>query len=319
MTLAAYYLVERPGRRLSNILPPVVAGVCLVAAISAGLVLAKPAYDLSRFAPTVWMGNVYDVSPKQVQNDFIKNRMDGIIQPKRDPKETDAYTRGGIIKRYGGDQVEVVLLGNSHALMWAPIIDEICQESRLTVAFNAAVGTPPFPAIVPVKQAAENFTPEEWFAFDTARMKFIESWRPRLIIIAHRWAGVSEGDPNILHFLNETLKLNCRVLFIGDPPELAIGDINTPQFVSSTCSSTVQVRNMNEFQRTTESLKTLTKQYTNTHLVEVSDLYLTNSKRVKTLVGDTVFYIDDDHLSLVGASMAKERIKNAVGKLVSKK
>ena len=312
LTLAAFYLVERPGRRCKKILPPVVGGVCAVVVVSIGLVLSKPVYDLSRFAPTVWMGGAYDVSPRQVESVFLKNRMDGIVQPRRDPREANAYTRGGMIRRYGGDRVDVVLLGNSHALMWAPVIDDICQESHLTVSFNAADGSPPFPSIVPSRRPAANFTADEWFTFDSARIQFIREWRPRLVIVAHRWCGVSNVDRDLLNLLDITRQLNCRVLLIADPPELAMGEINAPKFLSTTDSTTVKVHRLKELQKSTAILKSLTELYSNVNLVETADLYIVNSGRAKVRNAHTIYYIDDNHLSLEGARVARDRIKNGI-------
>jgi hypothetical protein len=57
---------------------------------------------------------------------------------------------GGILKQYGKRQTwDILLLGDSHALMWAPVIDEICQECRYTVLYYAAGAADPLPSISP--------------------------------------------------------------------------------------------------------------------------------------------------------------------------
>ena len=50
----------------------------------------------------------------------------------------------------------------------------------------------------------------------------------------------------------------------------------------------------------------------------MADLYLTNGNRVKVKEGSAILYIDQDHLSLAGASLAKERIGNAMTGILQK-
>jgi hypothetical protein len=132
------------------------------------------------------------------------------------------------------------------------------------------------------------------------------------VIVAHRWCGVSNVDRDLLNLLDITRQLNCRVLLIADPPELAMGEINAPKFLSTTDSTTVKVHRLKELQKSTAILKSLTELYSNVNLVETADLYIVNSGRAKVRNAHTIYYIDDNHLSLEGARVARDRIKNGI-------
>jgi len=47
------------------------------------------------------------------------------------------------------------------------------------------------------------------------------------------------------------------------------------------------------------------------HVVEVADLYMLDGK-VRIKHGGSILYTDEDHLSLAGAALAKQRIKSAI-------
>src|SRR5215469_9261444 len=97
---------------------------------------------------------------------------------------------------------DVLVLGNSHALMWAATIDQICSESKLTVIFYAADAVPPIPEIPARKEAQINFSPEQWFRFDSQRTALIESYHPRLVVISTRWGIMNLDMDKVLGFLD---------------------------------------------------------------------------------------------------------------------
>ena len=194
LAIAAYYTVELPGRRLRNPLRLIIGGIVVIAALSIYLILHKPIYDLTKFEPTVWMGKAYDVCPRPSFEGAVKTRMEGITVAERNPQYTNAYSQGGITKRYGTEKVDILVLGNSHALMWAPIIDEVCKEQKFTVIFYAADGVDAFPDIPAQKKIVTTFSPEDWLTFDSNRLKLVEELRPRLVILASRWKNIILED-----------------------------------------------------------------------------------------------------------------------------
>ena len=315
LAIAAYYTVELPGRRLRNPLRLIIGGIVVIAALSIYLILHKPIYDLTKFEPTVWMGKAYDVCPRPSFEGAVKTRMEGITVAERNPQYTNAYSQGGITKRYGTEKVDILVLGNSHALMWAPIIDEVCKEQKFTVIFYAADGVDAFPDIPAQKKIVTTFSPEDWLTFDSNRLKLVEELRPRLVILASRWKNIILED-KVRRFLDIVCSHGSKVLFIGDPPELAIGDINCPKFVSTTVATTIKAQSLRDDNRASTLLHSLANDQV--HVLQTSDLYLTNDGRVTVKIGRYILYIDDNHLSFAGANLARERIASKISNILKK-
>jgi hypothetical protein len=326
LAMAAYYTVERPARRLRNPLPYVLPGAGAVVALCACLVFTKTTYNTSRFAPTVWSGDTFSAAPyKNPTTGPRQGLMDGITIPARDVKYTNAWSDGGILKQYGNGNVDILLLGDSHALMWAPVIDEICQECRYTVLYYAAGAADPLPSIPPARHAVKGFTPEEWMIFDSNRMSLIRDRHPRLIIIAGHWRTFPSGN-QCTRFLEAVSNMNrsghaapgSEVLFIEDAVELALDGVNAPQFCATTSATTIKPRALSDQQAVASTVRALCQGFDFAHTVQTADLYLTNGGMAKIRDGDAVLYFDDHHLSLAGARLAKERIRSAMTNILQK-
>jgi peptidoglycan/LPS O-acetylase OafA/YrhL len=309
LAVIAYYAVESPCRKVQNIVPPVSAAAGALAALSIIAVSWKPVYNLAMFKPTVWLGCVYNSAPRQIPlTGSIKERLEGIEMPQRDARWQNAYREGGVFKLYGGGFPKVIVMGDSHALMWAPTIDQICKEQKISVDFYAADGAYPVPAIPPELLSISVFTPEEWYAYDSNRVAIISSARPALIVIASRWTTFKE-DKKLERFVDFASSQNCKILFIGDPPELSIGNVNTPEFVASTMVTTVRPHRLKELYSETEKLGSFSKKYSGIEVLETDDLFLTPAKRVIIRNNDSIYYVDGDHLSVAGAMVGKQRIE----------
>jgi len=318
MAVIAYYLVEVPGRRLRNPFPFVLPGVLLVSLLSASLVLTRPVYDLARFDPTIWMGETYTSAPRQVPLvGPVKARFEGLTVSKRSTPYPDVFTSDGLLKQYGGEKLDVVVIGNSHALMWAPVIDDICRDHKLTVLFYAADGTTPYPTIPPQKIANDTFSADEWFAFESRRLKILDEQKPRLVIMGARWVG-GDLSEEFKTFLNYLSKRNLKLLLIEDPPVLAIGEINAPEYLTTTSSSTVRAKDLLEVSDNAAEIKGLADAYGFVHMVRISDLFLTANERVRVRDGRTVYYIDDNHLSLSGARLCEDRLWRGIADSIQK-
>jgi hypothetical protein len=107
-----------------------------------------------------------------------------------------------------------------------------------------------------------------------------------------------------------------KLLFIEDPPELAFVGVNAPQFYSTTSATTIKAQRLVDQQNVDAMLRSLSQKYEWVHSVQVADLYLTNGDRVTARDGNVMLYRDNNHLSLAGARLAKQRIANAITNLV---
>ena len=138
-------------------------------------------------------GELYNVAPVDISPESKKRRMEGIDVPEREKSQASAYATGGVIRKYGGPKPEIVVVGDSHALMWSDVIDNICKELGLTVSFYAANGTSPFVKL-PLKASMGNlfFTAEEKYLYDSKRLDFIREWKPKIVIIVAKWANIED-------------------------------------------------------------------------------------------------------------------------------
>ena len=154
------------------------------------------------------MGSL-DVAPHQGLPDHVRKKMAGIIVPVQEHSERNYYTEGGITKFYDKEIPEVVILGDSHALMWSGILDEIVKELNVSISFYAAYGTPTFFSI-PIKKISKRrplfFSAEERYLFDKMRLRFLEEWKPKVVIIAVRWSTIinEQVTHDLIDFFRET-------------------------------------------------------------------------------------------------------------------
>jgi hypothetical protein len=112
-----------------------------------------------------------------------------------------------------------------------------------------------------------------------------------------------------------------KIIFIEQPPELFFGDKNAPQTLSlmgvrpnGDETHYIPTAQSHDFLKDRDSLLRISRQY-NCDLIQILDLYLNqNMSMTKVLIGSKVLYIDEDHLSLDGALLAKHRLARQIKK-----
>jgi peptidoglycan/LPS O-acetylase OafA/YrhL len=326
LSVASYHLIERPTRFSKKWVLPVTLLTLAGTAASAGLYVWRVQYDFSSFAPVVWKGRLYDVTPKQNPwEGFMKNRMVGIESPMREQTISNAYAEEGIVKPYGGKTPEIVVFGDSHALMWSSTIDAACKDLGYTVSFFAADGTSPDISVPPRKVATMFFSAEEKFLLDSARFRILFGEKPKLVILAGKYSGSKNG--NNLETLMELIGRSGAIcLIIEQPPIMPFGDKNALIYCveSSRKSSPANGRlilplgESEEWRRGKSIIQAVAKKYPFSSVLEIADLYLTDPQHVCLLEGRQVQYIDDDHLSDYGAMKAKSRIDGEIREIMKK-
>lgn len=317
LSVVFHYAVERPLRGHPRGVP-IALGMTL-----GGLVLtfwaghATFSEPTGMYAPTVWNGQRYNVMPQADLGPAIARRMQGIVQPTDSVMPApEAYKEEGVVRRYGGTDPQIVLLGDSHALMWAPIVDTIARQQHVSVAFFAADGLNPFFAIPIVKgQARSTYaSADQLYAYNTARLRAIDTWRPRVVLVASRWLYRTNTD-EVFPLLRYVSEHGGQVILIEQPPEIAVGDRNTPQYLSylglygHDGPATYFPRS--PLDQPPSPFERVVAGCTFCHVVRVRDLY-EQGDRVKVIERSQVLYIDDDHLSYAGAQRAEDRLKRAI-------
>jgi peptidoglycan/LPS O-acetylase OafA/YrhL len=322
LSLASYYLVEKPTRRLKGMIPAIAGCYALALGFSAVFVFQSPFYDTSDFEKPHYYGLFYDLSP---ENEFLgafKQVVVGVDVPQREASP-EAYKNGGIIVGQGESYPKVVVLGDSHGIMWSDSIRAITETLGIKTAFISMGGVSPF-FQVPVRHDQKLFrmTAEEKYAYDDSRLELIKKWHPDLVIVCNKWNRDHDEDPtDLLQFLE---KHASRILLLEQPPELAyVGNRNALQYaIFRGIKPEVGVKkyfpilNPDMAKERRELLHTLVKKYKNCDYVPIYDLYEKDSQAL-LLDGKNIVYFDDDHLTTYGARLALPRIESKIKQAIS--
>ncbi len=316
ISVLSYHFIEVPTRRSNKAVPYVLGALLVGVGFAYFLKSGTHVEDVSMYNRTEWFGDVYGVDSNPEWPESVQKRLAGITVVSNSEEYEDAYETGGVQRLYRGAAPDVVVLGDSHALMWAKVLDEVASDLSVSISFFCAEGTPAFFRVPPVKDSRHYlfFNTEEKYAFDLARLHFLTEWNPRVVVVACRWdtVGEKETTDDLLRFLGGQ---GTHVLLIEQPPELFFGDKNTPQYLSyiglnpdGQMPQYVRCSDNGEYRRGTHLVERIASAYPFCTEIPVSDIYLANGK-AWVLDGRDVLYIDDDHLSNAGALKAKSRIR----------
>lgn len=314
----SYRFIENPFRKNQNSISLIGIAFILCATFSIYLSNKKSFYDTSHFDKTVWKGFRYDVSP--LQQEWSKNmklRMHGIDSIRRPTSEQDALKNGGIVtnKNTDSNYPRFIVMGDSHALMWSSLIDEIGRELNATTIFLGMDATFPF---------IKNFTQEKdneanlQKVYDDRRVKSILEG-PCVVILCTRWSWNWRNYKAAKKMIEFIERQENNTVIIEQPPELFFGDKNTPQYLSFLNIDSTNIKdcfiksgNDKEYEKGYQVTKELSSVTKNCNTISIRDLYSNEAGLVKVLNGNKVLYIDDDHLSEAGVQIAKQRIKSTL-------
>ncbi|MEB8433573.1 acyltransferase family protein [Cocleimonas sp. KMM 6892] len=323
LSIISYHLIEKPTRKNKKTVPVVLTVLVLGVIYSYTLTHSDYAEDISMYSQTQWDGELYNSSPSKEVMDATKRKMQGIKVSDNKGRNWQAYKEGGVVKHYGKDSPEIVVLGDSHALMWASTLDQIAKQLNKTIDFYAADGTPTFFKIpVTLGDRTIFFTAEEKRDYDEARLKYLQKWKPETVIITQSWSNLEsvESTHDLIKFLGE---IGSKVFLIEQPPELFYGDKNATQFLSHYGMKPregekqyVPFVNSALYQYGRKSVRDIVDACNYCELIEIADIYMKGDQGW-VLDGSDVLYIDEDHLSSAGSSKAQQRIMQALDTRIS--
>lgn len=318
VSLLSYHLIEETLRYYRKTLPLILC-MLLLAFLCSSLLAAKHfSEDISRYGETTWNGQLYNVSPSRQWSESSMRRMEGIKVVQPDHPNEKLYAAEGIKKLYGKEHPEIVVLGDSHALMWSSVLDDVARELGKSISFFAADGTPAFFSIpVEESQRTKFFSSEEKLIYDMARMYRLEEWQPKVVVIVSRWSAVKNmGDTeDLIEFLG---RIGSKILLVEQPPELFFGDRNAPQYLAylkavpgEQSRAYVRERVTPEFNNGQNLLRRIVKKYAHCALITTKDIFSNNNSNL-VVDGSDVLYIDDDHLSHKGSLLVRRRMLEAI-------
>lgn len=322
VSIVSYHFVEKPAKQNERTFVFVLTGLLAALSLALYLKFSSANEDVSMFDSTAWHGNLYSVNPDQNWSKSARKRLTGVTLYPSDPDNAVVYSTGGIQHLYGTNQPEIVIIGDSHALMWGKVFDEIAEETSTSISFYSADGTPPFFKVPPIPSEKDlrYFTVEEKLDFDLARMEYLTKWKPKVVVLASRWEKQNLVDvEGLVRFVGE---LGSKILLINQPPVLYFGNRNAPQYLSYSgivpsdgVKQYVATENSLQFKSGSNIVNTLADRYEFVISVDVAEIY-TSGKQAWAVDSKKVLYVDEDHLSYAGALKAKHKIHDAVFQLL---
>tara|TARA_B100001093_G_scaffold518824_1_gene605155 strand:+ start:577 stop:2391 length:1815 start_codon:yes stop_codon:yes gene_type:complete len=324
ISIFSYYFIELNTRKNQRTIPIIV--VCFIFCSYGAFYLKqnKEFYDTSSFEKTTWNGHQYDISPIQEEwDDAMKLRMHGIKIVERTEDEILALKKkGDIMDDTNAKKPKLLVMGNSHALMWSGIIDEIANELGISVSFYGMDSKFPF-----IRNFSSHSLKNEsgTFKYDNDRVHAIAKG-DCTVIFAVRWSWSWRHYQEARKMISFIEKQGSSTILIEQPPELFFGDKNAPQYISflgykptENGSFFIKQGNVDQYEKGRMVIRELEKEFNSCSIIRTKDLFIDNDKKEKVRVtdGKRILYIDDDHLSLEGSRIPKERIKNAIERSLS--
>ena len=315
----AYRWVEQPlrnrgpgrGRRLVVI----AAGIALTAGAAAAVVQWPVQVDIARwFDRPAFHGlrystaRVTDPDPAKTSRRYKDVVFPPLLQPP-----ADTWTMGGIQRAHGPGQPRVVVLGSSHALMYGHLVDDICHDLGVPVAFFAVDQTPPFwgnPTNVHLP------TPADVRGFDAARLQCLQTWHPDVVVVMHRWDTYHDALPQLAQSLEALLTtlqpltrqvvLVAQVPVLGVPEDQNLREVLALRMTSATAPPLVLPDAHNAARLAANALlEDVARRHPGVEVVHPEPLFTLPDGHVRWLDGRTVLYADDDHLSDAGAAQVR--------------
>ena len=323
----AYAGVEQPLRRRGpgrSRRFAVIATLFSIAAVCSVIVMARrPVADPAhRFDALEFFGEQYTAGNAEGANEAIQSTRyyDVYFPPTPPSRPKDLWRTGGVVQLYGSSHPQVVVLGSSHALMYSKVINDICRQMGISVAFLGVDATPIYFAT----KANFNFTsPVEAHEFDQARRKFLLEWHPDVVFLIDRWDGGGTAQQDLdkeLHsLLTEVSPKAGHVIFVSQIPAIRGGDLyNLRELVSWRMGKSNNLPllypDLNEPLRkeAVAVAEAETASFPNLSVLRADRPFYKEDGSIRYASGRGFYYADGDHLSEIGAEVLRGIFQSAL-------
>jgi peptidoglycan/LPS O-acetylase OafA/YrhL len=202
----------------------------------------------------------------------------------------------------------VTLVGDSHAAMWTPALQQIATQRqwRLEMLAKGACPLLDLPITNPLSRLAELF--EHCSEWRTQIINRLEAERPRLIVLS-LWRGYGTDEAlsgyraydtawiaGVTHLVQRLRATGAQVLVLGPIPD--------PQFQVPVCLSgyldDVQACTPTRSKAVNESgiaAEAAATEAGGGQYIDTTDLFCT-AERCPVIVGNTLVYVDENHMTL---------------------
>jgi peptidoglycan/LPS O-acetylase OafA/YrhL len=322
----SYTFIENRTRNYQHTPKIVLAGIAIIVGITLYYQsdFYKPYYN-SKYNKSTYYVSYYDISPTQVIQDTNDPIWYNVIRPIRLPEFTDAYKKEGIITNKKNGNPKIILIGDSHGVMWGKLLDEISDELNFTLSCYTSNASMPFFNMDNINLQDENkyYTKIQRIEYAKSIVGNIEKWKPKVVVLACRWENLDEKTKKQLdELLFYIEKRNVNVLLFTQPPVLNfMEEKNSGQYFTylgiqpNNGYNLVEVNNSN-VKKSNDYIKSLVAKYSNVSVYDVYKNMLSDNK-IKISFDNDLLYFDDDHLSYYGAAIHKQNILSKINSIIN--
>lgn len=315
LAIVSYYFVESKTRNYYHTPKIVLGGVVLVIGLTLFIQsdLFSIEYD-SKFARQNLYNFQYDVSPDQMLEEADEALLVNCNVIKREESLKNAYKENGIVLNAALSEPSVLLLGDSHGVMWAKLMNDLSDSLQIPMTFFTANSGKPFVNWNQIEKQEANghFNGAQRVEYARALKRAVEKQGLKLVVIAVRWDELNENEKAQLHELLQDLELKgLKVLLLTQPPVLNFmvnknaGQFATYLHIEPVTGYNAVAVNSDELIRANQYAVSLASQYKNIRVYDVYQNMLLEGK-VKLSLNRDVLYFDDDHLSYIGTSIHRK-------------
>ncbi|NBN99165.1 MAG: hypothetical protein EBV19_08035, partial [Flavobacteriia bacterium] len=128
---------------------------------------------------------------------------------------------------------EIVVLGDSHALQWAVLIEKIALKNDISCSFYTIQGVPPFLDDKTTPKWIDQSRREE---SNFQKINYIASTKPRIVLIAARWESYFALN-ELNHLENLISKIHqvspqSNIVILNQPPISAFGNLYADEWMN---------------------------------------------------------------------------------------
>jgi peptidoglycan/LPS O-acetylase OafA/YrhL len=240
---------------------------------------------------------------------FWKRALRSVIKPNEVKLKT--LEEAGV----GDARVDVMLIGDSHAIALANNIDTYVKSQGLKNFVYASSGMPLAP--ISTSNVLEKSSNKEFYE---TRLKLIKDLSPKAIIIVSRWGDIksSEELEEVGNFFKNIHQLSPRssIIVIGQPPVIdyaRLAKIGTHEWINwryrmraGLTTFPIYISPLTEkahcyLQNTATENKYI-------KFIPVSDLFPVKDGRINALSDNKLLYDDGNHLSEFGSKLVTNKI-----------
>jgi peptidoglycan/LPS O-acetylase OafA/YrhL len=327
LSVVAYYCIEQPfrrrgpGRTRRILILAVGFSSCVICSALLSSRSLPTADSFGLFDTPTFSGSIYSVGKKvALANAALPARYRDVFFPSQQQQMADSWRSGGIVHTNGDPRPRVVVFGSSHALMYARLIDDICKDHRLSVAFLCADATPAFFLATVNESFRSKDVARE---FDAARKAWLRKWQPDILVVIDRWDAVihssSDFDGQLRAFLAEVEVSARHVVIFTQIPVLAIGDsVNLREFATWRYRRTGKLprimpdRNEPLRKQAIQIIEAVARDNPRVLLLRVDTPFYNEDGSIRWSYGRNSLYTNRDHLSDAGAEMVREMCASAI-------